>query len=130
MDQTKIDDNDYDLFYDEKMVNPAMDELYRLTKHNVLFQNLYKKAAAKVMSVNKTIGQCILFSYDYFREFHPCICRFLYDHYQKTQPEIIEQLYKSSSSSVDMKMVWENLGEWNEHNQYYMSLLEVLTKKN
>jgi len=122
------EDNDDELFYDEKIVNHAIDELYQLTKRNVLFQNLYKKAAAKVMSMNKTIGQCILFSYDYFREFHPCICRFLYEHYQKTQPEFIEVLCRSSS--LDIKMVWDNLGEWNEKNQYYISLLEILTKKN
>lgn len=128
--RTQIDknniDNDDDIFYDETLVNTSMDKLYQFTKKNILFQTLYKKAAARIMSTDKSFGQCILFSYDYFSSFHPCICRFLYDYYCKNTPELIEHLCQSSPS-IDMKSIWENLGEWNEDNIYYRTLLEKLS---
>jgi hypothetical protein len=66
-----------ELLYDSDKISDTLRELYELTKENLLFQNLYTLAAAKMISTDLTIGQIILFSYDYLYLFHPCMCVFL-----------------------------------------------------
>jgi len=63
--------------YDSKKIIKTMDELYEYTKDNNLFQILYDLAAAKMISLDRTIGQSVLFSYDYLYLFHACLCVFI-----------------------------------------------------
>lgn len=58
---------------DQKMIE-QMDILFLATKNIDIFAELYKNAAYKMISEDMGIGQCILFSYDYFYLFHPVIC--------------------------------------------------------
>ena len=46
-------------------------------KNNELFINIYKLAAAKMISTDVEIGMSICFSYDYFRYFHTCLSLYL-----------------------------------------------------
>lgn len=73
MDEITADEQDYDF----KKIDKTMDQLYDQTKENPLFQTLYDLAAAKMISLDRTIGQCVLFSYDYFYLFHACLCVFI-----------------------------------------------------
>ena len=66
-----------DFYYNETIIMSEMQLIYEHTEHNVLFQELYDLSAAKMFSVDRTIGVCILFSYDYFYLFHACLCVFL-----------------------------------------------------
>jgi len=73
-----IDDETLDeLTYDENIIMREIKIIYKNTENNVLFQELYDLSAAKVISIDRTIGICILFSYDYFYLFHACLCVFL-----------------------------------------------------
>lgn len=90
------DENDYEY----KKVNQTMEQLYEITKDNSLFQILYDLAAAKMISLDRTIGQSVLFSYDYLYLFHACLCVFI------VSPN-----------------------EWNENCEYYKQLKEKLEKR-
>ena len=71
-DETKDEEN-----YDSDRIIKTLDELFELTKDNTLFQTLYDLAAAKMFSLERSIGQSILFSYDYLHLFHACLCVFI-----------------------------------------------------
>lgn len=90
------DENDYEY----KKINQTMEQLYESTKENSLFQILYDLAAAKMISLDRTIGQSVLFSYDYLHLFHACLCVFI------VSPN-----------------------EWNENCEYYIQLKEKLEKR-
>jgi hypothetical protein len=66
-----------ELDYDDDLMTKIMNDLFVITKDNVLFQSLYDLAAAKLFSVDRQLGQGILFSYDYLYLFHACMCVFL-----------------------------------------------------
>ena len=73
-----IDDETLDeLSYDQDKIMEEMKIIYEITENNILFQELYDISAAKMVSLDRTIGICILFSYDYFYLFHACLCVFL-----------------------------------------------------
>lgn len=74
-----------ELLYDYDAMSQTMEVLYSLTKSNVLFQTLYDLAAGKMFSTDQTIGQVILFSYDYFYLFHACLCVFFHS------PELFDE---------------------------------------
>jgi hypothetical protein len=65
-----------EISYDEKAASETMDQIYSKTKNNVLFKNLYKIAASKMLSEDETIGQAVLFSYDYLKDFYLCLVDF------------------------------------------------------
>lgn len=71
-DESKDEEN-----YDSDRIIKTMDEMFVLTKDNTLFQTLYDLAAAKMFSLERGIGQSILFSYDYLHLFHACLCVFI-----------------------------------------------------
>ena len=74
----ELDDETVDeLLYDTDTMEIVMQQLFERTKDSANFQILYDLAAAKMFSMDRTIGQCILFSYNYFYLFHACICVFL-----------------------------------------------------
>ena len=66
-----------ELCIDMDAMEETMSKLFILTESHELFQKLYDAAAAKMISTDRTIGQCVLFSYDYFYLFHACMCVFL-----------------------------------------------------
>jgi len=65
------DDETYDeLLFDESAVNHHMTNIIEKTKGNLLFDELYDLASAKMFSTNKETGLCILLSYDFFSDFY------------------------------------------------------------
>jgi hypothetical protein len=89
--ETKYNVNDLDeetldeMTYDSDTMSQTMEQLYVLTESNILFQTIYDLAAAKMFSTDRTIGQVILFSYDYFYLFHACLCLFFHS------PELFDE---------------------------------------
>lgn len=81
LDEESLDE----MLYDYDKMSQTMEVLYSLTKSNVLFQTVYDLAAAKMFSTDQTIGQVILFSYDYFYLFHACLCVFFHS------PELFDE---------------------------------------
>lgn len=69
LDEVTMDENNYD----EEKSKKAMDYVYSRTTNHPLFNHLYEKAAALMFSVDKSIGLCVLFSYDYLHCFHNCL---------------------------------------------------------
>ena len=67
----------YDLSVDDDKLITEAYAIYEITKNNIIFQELYDLAAAKMFSLDRTIGNCVLFSYDYLYLFHACLCVFL-----------------------------------------------------
>jgi len=65
-----------EISYDEEAASKTMDKIYEKTKKNALFKNLYKIAASKMLSEDETIGQAVLFSYDYLKDFYLCLVDF------------------------------------------------------
>jgi hypothetical protein len=68
--------SDEELYFDDTLIIEIMDCLFTYTEQNDLFQKLYDLAASKMFSTDRTIGQCILFSYEFLSYFHPCLCTF------------------------------------------------------
>ena len=62
-----------ELLYDETTMNSTLQLLFDATCNNPLFQNLYDLGAEAFFSCDRTIGQAVLFSYDYLPLFHPCL---------------------------------------------------------
>ena len=72
-----IVDESLNLYFDEDLIMKNMDLLFIHTKDNIFFQKLYDLAAVKMFSTDRTIGQCILFSYDYLVYFYECLYVFI-----------------------------------------------------
>jgi hypothetical protein len=75
LDEETLDEQDYD----NANASKTLDYIYSITKSNALFKELYEYAAATMLSQNFEIGLAVLFSYDYFILFHPCLCTFILD---------------------------------------------------
>ena len=75
LDDETLDEQDYDNDNASKM----LDYIYSITKSNQVFKELYEYAAATMLSQDFEIGLAVLFSYDYFILFHPCLCTFILD---------------------------------------------------
>jgi hypothetical protein len=74
-----IDEESYDEFmFEPECITKTMDVIYEKTKNLILFQVLYDLAAAKMFSIDPSVGLCILFSYDYLYLFHACLCIFYF----------------------------------------------------
>lgn len=74
----ELDEETYDeLLLDNEQMNRVMNDLLAKTKPNIQFLLLYKLGAAKWMSEDIEIGQCILLTYDYYYLYHSCLCVFL-----------------------------------------------------
>jgi len=98
MDLTKCSQNtqqDWDeetideMYYDESAVSKGLDAIYKKTKNNLLFKNIYQNAAAKMISMDNRIGLAVCISYDYFKDFHACLQVFQQDPtgFTETSPE-------------------------------------------
>ena len=101
IEETEYDEESNDeLNYDFEKINNTMENLFQQTKENPLFQTLYDLAAAKMISLDRTIGQSILFSYDFFYLFHACLCVYL------TSPEKFTQdceYYKNLKEKLEKR---------------------------
>jgi hypothetical protein len=53
-----------------------LDNIYQSTHHIDVFQELYRNAAAIMMSEDMSLGLTVLFSYDYLQLFHNVLSRF------------------------------------------------------
>ena len=76
-------DPDYDpvtrdeLLYESDAMTKGLDNIYERTKDVPEFKKIYEIAAGFMFSVDPNIGLAVIFSYDYFRLFHPCLVDFL-----------------------------------------------------
>ena len=68
-----------ELNFDVETASSMMDEIFDQTSLDGHFQALYDHAAAKMISLDRTSGMAVLFSYDYFVDFHRCLCAWLMD---------------------------------------------------
>jgi hypothetical protein len=66
-----------ELLFDEDKISDAMDKIYRATSTCFRFQDLYKNAAATMISTSPEIGHAVLCSYDNFNKFHTCVWHYL-----------------------------------------------------
>ena len=75
-----LDDETKDeLLIDERQMSRALDEIYEKTCNIECFQNVFLRAATLMMSNDPKIGLAVLFSYDYFSQFHKCLKAFYDD---------------------------------------------------
>jgi len=88
IDEISRDEQDFDMDATAK----TLDYVYETTCNHPAFQELYDNAAAKMISMDRSIGLSVLFSYDYFALFHSCLCSF-YEHRNEFSQESEE--YKS-----------------------------------
>lgn len=63
--------------FDENASGRMLNLIYAATKDDLRFQELYDLSAALMFSTDREIGLAVLFSYDYFCFFHPCICNLI-----------------------------------------------------
>lgn len=71
------DKTEDEMLFDYEKTETAMNFIFEKTKDHSEFQELYLLAAAKVISLNTSIGMSICFSYDYFYLFHKYLVIFL-----------------------------------------------------
>lgn len=76
MDQDLDEETKDELVYEGGAVSIGMDYIYNATKENTAMKQLYLDAAALMLSQHPDIGLSILFAYDYFADFHNCLCAF------------------------------------------------------
>jgi hypothetical protein len=72
IDEVTRDEQDYDM----DAATKSLDYVYDNTCKNPLFQELYDSAASKMISMDRSIGLSVLFSYDYMGLFHYCLCSY------------------------------------------------------
>lgn len=77
---TYEDETKDELVFDEQLIDVGMGELMKLTAEYTPFRELYRKAAALVISLDLDIGLAVLLSYDYFRDFHEVLVEFFGEH--------------------------------------------------
>jgi hypothetical protein len=63
--------------YEDDAMSKGLDEIYARTKDVPEFQEIYMLTAGFMLSTDPSIGLAVVFSYDYFDKFHPCLVDFL-----------------------------------------------------
>lgn len=71
-DETTLDEYNHD----QETMAKFLDRIYENTIQVDILHDLYKEAAACMISEDPSIGLAILFSYDYFELFHCVLCDF------------------------------------------------------
>lgn len=66
-----------ELTYDVNAAENNMEEIFNLTKDDILFCELYARAAEKMFSTSPKIGQAVLCSYDLFKWYYSCVWYYL-----------------------------------------------------
>ena len=92
LDPVTADEMDYDV----DAASLVMDDIFDQTSSDPLFQELYDHAAAKMMSLDRTIGMAVLFAYDNFAHYHRCLCVFLRERstWNREHPVFLSMLEK------------------------------------
>ena len=79
IDMSQVDDVSKDeMQYYMKSMDIRLSELFELTKEIPLFQDLYTRAAARMFSDDRLIGQVVLCAYDNFALYYSVIWFFLH----------------------------------------------------
>lgn len=75
--------------FDTVMMERGMDYLFENTKDEIIFEELYRLAAATMISTDTKIGQAVLCSYDFFHLYYTCLWYFFQEKNRKieTLPE-------------------------------------------
>jgi|TARA_Y100000816_G_C25740779_1_gene389813 hypothetical protein len=76
MDSDLDEETKDELLFDNEAISKTMDFIYEKTHNNILFKELYSIAASKMFSEDLQIGLAVLFSYDFFENFHLCLIDF------------------------------------------------------
>jgi len=76
MDDDLDDETKDEMLFDSAKMTTFMDYIYDKTCKVSKFDELYVLAAGKMFSTDQNIGLAILFSYDYFIDFHKCLVDF------------------------------------------------------
>jgi len=71
-DETK-DEIEDELLYDTTISMSMIAKIYEITKNNLIFMDLYKKAASRIFSDDEIMGLTLLFCYDQFSTFVPIL---------------------------------------------------------
>jgi hypothetical protein len=80
----KLDDITKDeISYDNNAVILMMEYTFNKTKNIDEFKELYKLAALRMFSEDLTIGQAVLFSYDYLYYYHYCLVEIFNNRFHK-----------------------------------------------
>ena len=66
-----------ELLYDHTAITNGLDYVFNLTKNNGHFMDLYISGASCFFSEDPNIGISVMFSYDYFHQFHLCLVDFI-----------------------------------------------------
>jgi hypothetical protein len=92
-----LDDETRDeISYDDISAKKMLEFIFKETENIYEFSELYKKAAARMLSLDETIGQAILFSYDYLYDYHRCLVDFFNGVFNKNSNSYRELLRKLS----------------------------------
>ena len=76
----EIDEESHDeMLLDSKALDTYMEYLYVLTRNKYEFQELYKKAAGRMFSLDMKIVQAVLCSYDTFVWYHSIVWFYIVD---------------------------------------------------
>ena len=76
MDSDLDEETKDELLFDNEAISKTMDFIYEKTHNNILFKELYSIGASKMFSEDLQIGLAVLFSYDFFENFHLCLIDF------------------------------------------------------
>lgn len=74
--ETMDDESRDEMAYDDLAASHMMDYVYGCTKDVPEFMKLYVSGASRMFSEDPNIGIAIMFSYDYFLLYHPCLVKF------------------------------------------------------
>lgn len=77
LDATDDEETMDEFLYDDDSMSNYLDTIYRITKREPLFKNLYNLAAGRMLSTDPEIGLAVMYSYDYLDYFFPFLCQFL-----------------------------------------------------
>ena len=136
LDAVTRDENNYDI----DAATKSMDYIFEKTKDIELFQTLYDLAAAKMLSVDRSIGLAILFSYDNMKTFHTIYSQIsssqtlneVTDSYQNLY-SFLEDIAPSSdfnnANFLTLNLrIKDEAGLFNQHVSLYNSQLSVFPK--
>jgi hypothetical protein len=74
-----VDIPEDEYFYDNTKISQTLDDIYKKTKDNLLFQTVYKKGANLFLSTDMDLGLATMFAYSYFHLFHLLLCDYFKD---------------------------------------------------
>jgi len=74
----EIDDETEDeMSYDAESTEKILDDIYSCTKDNEIMIDIYSTAAARMFSIDNSIGLAVLMCYDYLSYFMLCLVDYL-----------------------------------------------------